>query len=97
MSAILSAISLHRRDVSAMNDAQYLFQDCADPAMSDQFIRALVALAHSENLWISRDDSGSQWLIDGPSQSIAMAYGATYEQWRRALLRAAGIEGDIAL
>ena len=80
-----------------MNHAQYLFQDCADPAMNDESIRALVALAHSENLWISRDDSGSQWLIDGPSQSIAMAYGATYEQWRRALLRAAGIEGDIAL
>jgi hypothetical protein len=74
-----------------MNDAPDLFQDCADPAMSDVSIRALVTLAHSENLWISRNEPDGQWLIDGPSQSIAVAYGATYEQWRRALLQAAGL------
>ena len=73
-----------------MNDAQRLLQDCPDPSMSDGCIRALVELAHSENLWISRDDHEAHWLIDGPSESVPVAFGATYQQWRRALLQAAG-------
>jgi hypothetical protein len=75
---------------SVMNDAQRLFQDCPDPSMSDGRIRALVELAHSENLWVSRDDGNAHWLIDGPSESVPVAFGATYQQWRRALLQAAG-------
>lgn len=58
--------------------------------MSDACIRALVELAHSENLWVSRDDCKAHWLIDGPSDSVPVAFGATYQQWRRALLQAAG-------
>jgi hypothetical protein len=74
-----------------MNIAQQLFQDCADPAMSDVAIRSLVTLAHSENLWVSLEACARHWLIDGPGDCVTVPYGASYAQWRVALLRAAGV------
>jgi len=34
------------------------------------------------------------WLVDGPSESVAVAFGSSFEQWRQALLLAAGAEPD---
>ena len=73
-----------------MVSASDLFDDSDDPAMDDAPIRALVSLAHSENLWISHHDGECHWLVDGPSRMVLVPYGASAEQWRRALLQAAG-------
>ncbi len=68
-----------------------LFENCRDPAMHDAALRALVALAHSENLWVSCEPQACRWLIDGPTACVVVGYGADYAQWRQALLQAAGV------
>jgi hypothetical protein len=68
-----------------------LFQQSGDPAMDDEFTRALVTLAHCENLWVSRNCADANWLIDGPSECVRVAFGSTFRQWRAAFMRAAGV------
>jgi hypothetical protein len=48
-----------------MSSEQELFQQSGDPAMDDEATRALVTLAHCENLWVSRNCADANWLIDG--------------------------------
>jgi hypothetical protein len=60
--------------------------------MQDEATRLLVALAHCENLWVSRPGEEAYWMIDGPSECVTVAYGSTLNQWRKALLQAAGAD-----
>lgn len=71
------------------------FQESGDPAMVDESTRALVTLAHCENLWVSRNSGDAGWLIDGPSQCVALPYGSSLGQWRAAFMRAAGVGDEL--
>ncbi len=78
------------RHAGSLSPVEQLLQKSGDPAMDDGPIRALVALAHCENLWVSEDHGASNWLIDGPGECVAVAFGSSFDQWRQAVLRAAG-------
>jgi hypothetical protein len=71
-----------------------LFRQSGDPAMDDESTCALVTLAHCENLWVSRNRADANWLIDGPSECVSVAYGSSFRQWRAALMRAAGVRDE---
>ncbi|HEY3808695.1 MAG TPA: hypothetical protein VGL50_02060 [Steroidobacteraceae bacterium] len=73
-----------------MSASQSLFEQCNDPAMRSAALRAMLELAHCENLWVSGEPRARRWLVDGPSGCVTVGYGADYGQWRLALLRAAG-------
>jgi hypothetical protein len=68
-----------------------MFDQCGDPAMHDAALRAMLELAHCENLWVTCEPGGSRWLIDGPAGCVAIEFGAAYAQWRQALWQAAGV------
>ena len=68
-----------------------MFNQSTDPAMRDAALCAMLELAYCENLWISCEPQAGRWLIDGPTGCVVVGYGASYKEWRQALLQAAGV------